>query len=459
MSLYKWSKTASNNATADATINWAEGQAPSSVNDSARAMMAAVAKYRDDIAGALTTGGTSTAYTLTTNQSFGSLANLNGARLTFVPHTTNGANPTLAVDGLAAKPINFSSGVAVPAGYLKQGTPYGVTYSNTNNEFVLHGTTDAAPSTKFPDGASSAPSISFSNDTDTGIYRIGADNLGVAANGAKVLDIGTGGLGVTGTLSVSSTATITGALTASNGLTVSTGGLTVSAGSVSFPDGSISGAALSPNIFSVEFRTSSATITIPSGATRLRVTLVGGGGGGGGASNTGGGGGGGGGGATCIKYLTGLTPGNTLSLTVGAAGSGGSSAGTAGGTGGNTTLSSGTQTITTLTAAGGGGGNAASGTGGASGNGGSATNGDLNISGGKGFAAVIDSGGTPNGLGISQGGGSMYAAPVTNRTTGSSSGDNAVGYGGGGAGGVSLGGAGAAGGAGSQGLAIFEWLP
>ena len=41
MTLYKWSQTASADATADSTINWAEGQAPSSINDSARAMMAA----------------------------------------------------------------------------------------------------------------------------------------------------------------------------------------------------------------------------------------------------------------------------------------------------------------------------------------------------------------------------------------------------------------------------------
>jgi hypothetical protein len=421
-------------------------------------MMAATAKYRDDVSGVLTTGGTATAYTLTTNQSFGSLANLDGARLTFTPHATNGANPTLAVDGLAAKPINFSTGVAVSSGYLKQGTPYSVTYSNTNNEFVLHGTTDTAQNTKFPDGTVSAPSISFVNDTDTGFYRIGANNLGVTANGAKVLDVGTSGLGVTGTLSVSSTATITGAMTASNGLTVSAGGLTVSAGSVSFPNGSISGAALDPNIFSIEFRTSSATITIPSGATRLRVTLVGGGGGGGGANANTGSAGGGGGGATCIKYLTGLTPGNTLSLAIGAAGSGGG-AGNNGGSGGNTTLSSGTQTITTLTAAGGGSGNASTAFGGTSGSGGSASNGDLNISGGKGFAAVIDSNGTANAIGVSQGGGSMYAAPVTNRTTGSASGEAPIGYGGGGSGGISLTGGSAGGGAGSQGLAIFEWLP
>ena len=34
MTLYKWSQTAAGNATADLSINWQEGQAPSSVNDS-----------------------------------------------------------------------------------------------------------------------------------------------------------------------------------------------------------------------------------------------------------------------------------------------------------------------------------------------------------------------------------------------------------------------------------------
>src|SRR3954466_15615122 len=73
MSFFKWSKTANNNANADGTINWAEGQAPSTVNDSARVMMAAAAKYRDDIAG-VTTGGTATAYTVASNQAFDSFA-------------------------------------------------------------------------------------------------------------------------------------------------------------------------------------------------------------------------------------------------------------------------------------------------------------------------------------------------------------------------------------------------
>jgi len=48
--------------------------APSAVNDSARAEMAAVAKWRDDISGTLTTSGSSTVYSLTTNSTFDSLA-------------------------------------------------------------------------------------------------------------------------------------------------------------------------------------------------------------------------------------------------------------------------------------------------------------------------------------------------------------------------------------------------
>jgi len=51
----------------------------------------------------------------------------------------------------------------------------------------------------FADGTVAAPSISFLADQDTGIYRIGDNNIGVAANGAKVLDISTGILAIAST--------------------------------------------------------------------------------------------------------------------------------------------------------------------------------------------------------------------------------------------------------------------
>lgn len=63
------------------------------------------------------------------------------------------------------------------------------------------------------DGTVSAPGLSFSGDTNTGLYRIGADNIGITCNGAKVVDIGTSGAAITGTLSA------TGAIT-KNGVAV-----------------------------------------------------------------------------------------------------------------------------------------------------------------------------------------------------------------------------------------------
>ncbi len=137
MTFYKWSQIAAADATADSSINWQEGQAPSSINDSARAMMAALAKYRDDIAGSLTTGGTSTAYTVSSFQAFDSLTRLNGQTIAFTPHVTNGAVVTLNVDGLGAKPLRPAPATDLLAGMLVQGTPYTCTYSNADAAFYL----------------------------------------------------------------------------------------------------------------------------------------------------------------------------------------------------------------------------------------------------------------------------------------------------------------------------------
>lgn len=134
-----WSQTAPVNANADPSVNWAEGMAPSAVNDSARAMMASTAKWRDDISGALVTSGTNTAYTLSTNQLFSSQPLLNGQVIAFTPHTANGAAPTLNVDGLGAMFLRGTSGTNLGAGVLVAGTPYTAVFNQTNGEFTLHG--------------------------------------------------------------------------------------------------------------------------------------------------------------------------------------------------------------------------------------------------------------------------------------------------------------------------------
>lgn len=125
-----WSKTATANSTADTSINWSEGQSPSTVNDSARAMMAATASYRDDASGSLTLAGLATAYTVTTNQGLAATP-VTGQLLAFVPNLTNGIAPTLTCDGGSAFPIQSAAGVAVAAATLVAGSPYTAMFNGT----------------------------------------------------------------------------------------------------------------------------------------------------------------------------------------------------------------------------------------------------------------------------------------------------------------------------------------
>jgi hypothetical protein len=167
-------------------------------------------------------------------------------------------------------------------------------------------------------------------------------------------------------------------ITAGSGITVTNG------------SGSISIAASSsglPGVLGQVF-TSNGTFTIPTGVTALKVTVVGGGGAGGGYTNEGGGGGGAG--ATAIKYLTGLTAGNTLSVVVGSGGTGGGYY--TGNAGGQSYVASGTQTISTISANGGSGGQGAGGPGWgmAGGAGGTASGGTINITGQSGGAASVN---------------------------------------------------------------------
>lgn len=134
--VWKWSQSASSNATADPSINWAEGMAPSAVNDSARSMMAGLARYRDDISAALVTGGSAGAFTLTTNQSMPNPPTT-GQMLAFRVNATNSVGATLAVDGGTAYPIYSASGVAVPDATLISGSPYRATFNGS--AWVLEG--------------------------------------------------------------------------------------------------------------------------------------------------------------------------------------------------------------------------------------------------------------------------------------------------------------------------------
>lgn len=147
MPFYLWSQTPASNASADPTINFAEGQAPSSLNDSNRAVMAAQAKWGADISGAIVTSGSSTAYTVASNSVFDTLAHLSGQMIAFTPHATNAATVTLNVDSLGAKPLRSAPNVELQAGAIVLGTPYVAVYNNSDGAFYLRGFFGPSPST------------------------------------------------------------------------------------------------------------------------------------------------------------------------------------------------------------------------------------------------------------------------------------------------------------------------
>ncbi|MCV0371711.1 hypothetical protein [Filomicrobium sp.] len=136
MTFWKWSKTASDNDDADTTVNWREGQGPSTINNSGRAMMAAAAKYRDDVSGMIETGGSATAYTVASNQNLTTLTD--GFMVAFHAHATNTGAATLQVDSLTAKPLQSSVGVALVAGILRIGGIYTATYDVNEDSFIVH---------------------------------------------------------------------------------------------------------------------------------------------------------------------------------------------------------------------------------------------------------------------------------------------------------------------------------
>jgi hypothetical protein len=178
---------------------------------------------------------------------------------------------------------------------------------------------------------------------------------------------------------------------------------------------------------------------VPAGVTKVKVTVVGGGGGSGGVSGDGISSGGGGGGAA-IEIVSGLTPGGTVAVTVGAGGTAGSGAAN-GGTGGTSSF-----------------GAFCSATGGAGGFrggqptdyavGGVGTGGDINVNGGGAGGAHID-------ILSSIGGCSLLAG----HTNAGSPGVAAIAgnVNGGGARGVCGTAIGLAGAAGGRGIVIVEW--
>lgn len=132
-----WSTTASANATSDAAVNLQENQAPSTLNDAARALMAQVKKTIGDIAGGLVTTGSATAFAVASNEVVTALSD--GLTVKARAHTASGATPTFALDGTAAKTIRPYVGGTLPIGAIISGGIYTFTYYELGDCWLLSG--------------------------------------------------------------------------------------------------------------------------------------------------------------------------------------------------------------------------------------------------------------------------------------------------------------------------------
>jgi len=107
-----------------------ENQAPSTVNDGARALEGIIARWHLDTNGALAAGGTADVITLAANQTLTALTT--GANFTFVASGNNTGAVTVNVDAIGAVDLKTVAGAALKAGDLVADGIYNIRYDGTN---------------------------------------------------------------------------------------------------------------------------------------------------------------------------------------------------------------------------------------------------------------------------------------------------------------------------------------
>lgn len=157
-SIYEWALKADDNGNSDNIINWQEGQPPSSVNDSARAMMKRIAEYLGDLSGTAAVQGDGNKLSINASSPISKYHD--GLRLYFKQNATNTKNLEIQVGNLGFKPVLQSGNmqlIATPAGACQQGCIYEIIYSSLlqkgSGGWFLTNPTRLSMPTKLPTGS------------------------------------------------------------------------------------------------------------------------------------------------------------------------------------------------------------------------------------------------------------------------------------------------------------------
>jgi hypothetical protein len=126
----------------------------------------------------------------------------------------------LSYVGTAGATRNSSGTYSLPSGNpVVSGTTIGSSWANNTlsdigteitNSLDRSGRGAMTAPLQCSSGSAAAPSLTFSADSDTGLYRVGANNVGLSLGGSKVIDFSTTTpLAVTGAATISAGATVT----------------------------------------------------------------------------------------------------------------------------------------------------------------------------------------------------------------------------------------------------------
>lgn len=134
-SVWAWDPTSLDNTDSDSASPIPESMDAGDTTYRLRDSRAITRKYLNDTVIGITTGGTSTAYTVTTAQTIDTL--FDRFPICIIPHTNCGNNPTLAINAVSAKNLKQIDGTAILADYLVSGIPYLFAYYNAGTELRL----------------------------------------------------------------------------------------------------------------------------------------------------------------------------------------------------------------------------------------------------------------------------------------------------------------------------------